>query len=169
MAGASLPTPGPVNGSLSLGQLLRTFHPLPQPPPGFSQKSVTELPVVIWTSKARPRWVPAEFAVAPSPPFFCPHHAVCRILAPWPGIEPAPPVLEEWNLNHWITSEVPLPSFIYSAHVHKRLDAPRHWQTAALISWPLASNSLVGNANNYLCEKCDGSINSTYSSLQKKW
>ena len=79
------------------------------------------------------------------------------------------PNQEAQNLNHWITSEVPLPSFIYSAHVHKRLEAPRHWQTAALISWPLASNSLVGNANNYLCEKCDGSINSTYSSLQKKW
>ena len=108
VAGASLPTPGSVNGSLSLGRLLRTFHPLPQPPPGFSQKSFTELPVVIWKSKAKPRWVPVEFAVAPSPAFFCPLHAVCRILAPRPGIEPAPPAVEVQILNHCTTGEVPL-------------------------------------------------------------
>ena len=32
----------------------------------------------------------------------------CRILVPRPGIEPMPPALEVWILNHWITREVPL-------------------------------------------------------------
>ena len=39
----------------------------------------------------------------------------CRIfscdvwdLVPWPGIEPRPPALGAWSLNHWITREVPL-------------------------------------------------------------
>ena len=36
----------------------------------------------------------------------CP--VACRILVPRPGIEPMPPALEVWILNHWITREVPL-------------------------------------------------------------
>ena len=27
----------------------------------------------------------------------------CRILVPWPGIEPMPLVMDVWGLNHWIT------------------------------------------------------------------
>ena len=30
----------------------------------------------------------------------------CRILLPWPEIEPTPPTVEAWSLNHWITREV---------------------------------------------------------------
>ena len=33
----------------------------------------------------------------------------CGILVSRPRIEPAPPALEAWNLNHWITREVPWP------------------------------------------------------------
>ena len=33
-------------------------------------------------------------------------HAVCRILVPRPGIEPGPPALGAWSLNHWTTREV---------------------------------------------------------------
>ena len=29
-------------------------------------------------------------------------------LVHWPGIEPEPPALEAWSLNHWITREVPV-------------------------------------------------------------
>ena len=29
------------------------------------------------------------------------------ILVPWPGIEPVPPAVEAWSLNHWTTREVP--------------------------------------------------------------
>ena len=32
----------------------------------------------------------------------------CGILVPWPGIEPVPPALEAWSLNHWTTREVPV-------------------------------------------------------------
>ena len=60
--------------------------------------------------------------------FFGPHQA-CRILALRPGIQPMPPAVEAWNLNHWTTREVPgtliflflfvfcfnIYSFIYSA------------------------------------------------------
>ena len=34
-----------------------------------------------------------------------------RILVPWPGIEPMPPALGAWSLNHWTTREVPFPNF----------------------------------------------------------
>ena len=30
------------------------------------------------------------------------------ILVPQPGIEPVPPALEAWILNHWTAREVPL-------------------------------------------------------------
>ena len=39
---------------------------------------------------------------------FWSHHMACRILVPWPGIEPMPPVLEAQSLNNWTTREVPL-------------------------------------------------------------
>ena len=29
------------------------------------------------------------------------------ILVPWPGIEPLPPAVEAWSLNHWTSEEVP--------------------------------------------------------------
>ena len=35
---------------------------------------------------------------------------ICRILVPWPGIEPRPTALEVWSLNHWTTREVPVLS-----------------------------------------------------------
>ena len=31
----------------------------------------------------------------------------CGILVPGPGIEPMPPAVEAWNLNHWTAKEVP--------------------------------------------------------------
>ena len=34
-------------------------------------------------------------------------HMTSGILAPQPGIEPMSPALEEWNLNHWTTRELP--------------------------------------------------------------
>ena len=34
-------------------------------------------------------------------------HAACKILVPWPGIEPKLPELETWSLNPWIAREVP--------------------------------------------------------------
>ena len=34
------------------------------------------------------------------------------ILVPQPGIEPAPPTMEAWSLNHWTTREVPQTSLV---------------------------------------------------------
>ena len=39
--------------------------------------------------------------------FFWPHRTACRILVPRPRIEPVPPALGAWSLNHWTTREVP--------------------------------------------------------------
>ena len=38
--------------------------------------------------------------------FWLPHEA-CGILVPSPGIEPVPPALGAWSLNHWASREVP--------------------------------------------------------------
>ena len=40
--------------------------------------------------------------------YFWPHHRACKILVPWPGIEPTAPVLETQSLNHWTAREVPI-------------------------------------------------------------
>ena len=34
-----------------------------------------------------------------------------RDLIPWPGMEPGPPALGAWSLNHWTTREVPQIDF----------------------------------------------------------
>ena len=34
-------------------------------------------------------------------------HAARGILVPQPGIEPAPPAVKAWSLNHWTSREVP--------------------------------------------------------------
>ena len=51
--------------------------------------------------------------------YFWPHHAACGILAPCPGIEPAPSALEAQSLNHWTTREVPLLSLsvVFPSHI----------------------------------------------------
>ena len=36
-----------------------------------------------------------------------PHCTVCRILVPWPGIEPKPSAGEAWSPNHWTITEFP--------------------------------------------------------------
>ena len=35
------------------------------------------------------------------------HRSACGILVPQPGIEPVPPAVEVWSLNHWTIREVP--------------------------------------------------------------
>ena len=40
--------------------------------------------------------------------FFWPLHAACGFLVPLSGIEPVPPALEAWSLNHWTAREVSL-------------------------------------------------------------
>ena len=38
--------------------------------------------------------------------FFWLHHTACGILVPHLGIEPMPPAVEAWSLNHWANREV---------------------------------------------------------------
>ena len=38
--------------------------------------------------------------------YFLPHHAVYRILVPWPGMEPVRPAVEAQILNHWAARQV---------------------------------------------------------------
>ena len=40
--------------------------------------------------------------------FFWLHHTACGILVPQLEIEPTPPALEGWSLNHWTIREVAL-------------------------------------------------------------
>ena len=41
----------------------------------------------------------------------------CRISVPQPGIEPMPPAVEVWSLNHWTAREVPLLCLVLSPSV----------------------------------------------------
>ena len=46
--------------------------------------------------------------------FVClPRHAACSILVPQPGMEPVPPAVEVWSLNHWTAREVPLCDYFW--------------------------------------------------------
>ena len=50
--------------------------------------------------------------------FFGPHLIACRILVPWPGIEPSSLGLEAWSLNHWTTRKVLLYLYFYFLFHH---------------------------------------------------
>ena len=39
--------------------------------------------------------------------FFRPYPVACRILVPWPGIEPRSSTVKVWSSNHWSTREFP--------------------------------------------------------------
>ena len=42
--------------------------------------------------------------------------AACGILVPQPGMEPMPPTVEAWSLNHWTAREFP------KEHVYKLME-----------------------------------------------
>ena len=44
--------------------------------------------------------------------FFWPHPEACRILVPWPGIDPMPLTLEVWGPNHWVSRKFPRHLFL---------------------------------------------------------
>ena len=48
--------------------------------------------------------------------FFCPHCEAYGILVPQPEIEPAPPAVEVWSLNHCTSREVPLRTHFCSVN-----------------------------------------------------
>ena len=53
--------------------------------------------------------------------FFWLNCVACRILVPWPGIKPRPPVLGVWKLSHWTTREVLTCPFSMSESLFQHL------------------------------------------------
>ena len=45
--------------------------------------------------------------------FLAASRTACGILVPQPGIEPLPPAVESWVLNHWTTMEVPAALYFF--------------------------------------------------------
>ena len=65
--------------------------------------TVHRWPTISWSQGGSPTLSVRTFLFL----FFWLHHVACGILVPQPGIEPMPPALEEWSLNHWTAQEVP--------------------------------------------------------------
>ena len=56
-----------------------------------------------------------------------PCQVACVILVPRPGIDPSPPALQAWSLNHWLTRKVPRAEFLRAHAVASvRLDIQPH-------------------------------------------
>ena len=53
-----------------------------------------------------PKWLDPGFLVCCF--FFAAPCLTCRILVPWPGVRPSPPVVEVWSFNHWTAREIPV-------------------------------------------------------------
>ena len=85
-------------------------------------------------------------------------------LVPWPGIEPGPPALGAWSLNHWTAREVPLASLIgrekegeeemsflsfsHSSEVHLLVHSLMLWcNTRSLSHHERRSDACVGQRN----------------------
>ena len=48
----------------------------------------------------------------------------CQVrLAPRTGIEPLPPAVEAWSLNHWTTTEVPRRCYYYAQFTDEQTEA----------------------------------------------
>ena len=111
---------------------LTLCHPLDCSPPGSSVHGILQARtlqrVVVLSSRGSsgPRvwthlpWVPAmadrffTTLVPPRKPNIYTHtmHCVaCRILVPWPGIEPSLPTVEAWSPNQWNHQESRYPFF----------------------------------------------------------
>ena len=85
--------------------------------------------------------------------FFWLPRAACGVLVPWPGIEPAPPAVEAWSLNHWGTREVPifciLISCIFPKVLYKYLYKYIYKYLYKYISISIYISILI-NRNNYI-------------------
>ena len=52
----------------------------------------------------------------------------CKMLVPQPGMEPMPPAVEMWSLNHWTTREVPVVNFQTFPSSQKETPVPFSYQ-----------------------------------------
>ena len=48
------------------------------------------------------------------------HRVTCGISVPRLGMEPMPPAVEAWSLNHWTTREVPVGHFLIDKNLKGR-------------------------------------------------
>ena len=92
--------------------------------------------------------------------FWGPCHGACGILVLWPGIKPAPPAVEEWNLNHWTTGKSQeMPTLLNppcTLYFHLTEDTGQSWllSPSCPSSWttfPLSSNTSSPNSGFRLC------------------
>ena len=127
-------------------------------------------------------WIHHRFPIS-SFFFFWPHWVACRVLVPRPGIEPVPPALGVWSLNHWIAREFPpfphfmlipeshswyLPSsLIFHIHlVPSSVGVPPHyfWMSSSLLS-PSTTPALVqATIFSHLC-CCNGRLSNSLHPL----
>ena len=49
-------------------------------------------------------------------------HEAYGILVPCAGIEPMPPAVEAWSLNHWTAREVPIVTFFKWSIIYKNIE-----------------------------------------------
>ena len=61
----------------------------------------------VYTCSSKVTRIEGKTVLQPSYFFVCFGHMAYRILVPWPGMEPTPPAVEAWSLNHWTAREVP--------------------------------------------------------------
>ena len=73
--------------------------------------------------------------------FLRPHCVACVILVPWPGIEPMPPAVEAWSLNHWTAREV--LTFFFVKYIFF-FTMVYHCLLRTTISWPISCKWTLG-------------------------
>ena len=73
--------------------------------------------------------------------------AACGILVPQPGMEPGPPALGAWSLNHWTTREVPSECFLYQVGRTVRQDLDLLGHKSPFLQSTHCSLSLGRNLN----------------------
>ena len=96
-------------------------------------------------------------------------HKPYGILTPWPGIEPTPPCIGRWSLNHCSAREVPIHSILYkdpflltSCHGHHR---EKHVNGNVPKDESLLESSGEGTFINFLCSL----YNLSFSILTAAW
>ena len=69
----------------------------------------------------------------------------CVILVPRAGIEPTPPAVEAWSLNHWTAREVPHPAHfclrVFALGISSARDTPS-LKTHAWLEFPIYKDAI---------------------------